>query len=137
MTPETLAALTRRAYRHLTPWSAEQFEQTLSGRFSLLASTEHAFVLGQIIADEAEILALAADPDRQRTGEATRALTDFHAQATARGATRVFLEVAAANAPARAFYTRQGYAEVGLRRGYYPRPDGTRDDAVIMSRALP
>ncbi|WP_323766540.1 GNAT family N-acetyltransferase [Antarctobacter sp.] len=137
MTPEALSALTQRAYRHLTPWSAAQFEQTLSGRFSLLTSSDHAFVLGQIIADEAEILALAADPDRQRTGEATRALTAFHTQAAARGAIRVFLEVAAANTPARAFYTRHGYAEVGLRPGYYPQPDGTRDDAVIMSRTLP
>lgn len=137
MTPETLAALTHRAYRHLTPWSAAQFAQSLSSPHSLLATSEHAFVLGQIIVDEAEILALATDPDRQRTGEASRALTAFHTQASARGATRVYLEVAAANDAARAFYSGQGYTRVGLRRAYYPRPDGTRDDAVIMSRSLP
>ena len=137
MTPETLAALTTRAYRHLTPWSAAQFAQTLANPHSLLVSTDHAFVLGQVIADEAEILALAADPDRQRQGEASRALTAFHTRAAERGAARVFLEVGAANAPARAFYIRHGYAEVGVRRGYYLRPDGTRDDAVIMSRSLP
>lgn len=137
MTPETLSALTQRAYRHLTPWSAAQFAQTLSCPHSLLTTTDHAFVLGQIIADEAEILALAADPEQQRKGEASRALSAFHRQATARGVTRVFLEVAAANDAARAFYSGHGYSGVGLRRDYYPRPDGSRDDAVVMCRTLP
>lgn len=137
MTPEALAALTARAYRHMAPWSAAQLADTLARPHALLAATDHACVLGTVVADEAEILALAADPDHQRRGEASRALDKFHAAAQARGATRVFLEVAAANAPARAFYSARGYAEAGRRRGYYARPDGTRDDAVIMSRALP
>lgn len=137
MTPDALADLTLRAYRHLTPWSAAQVEQTLASPHSLLVATDHAFVLGQVIADEAEILALAADPDKQRQGAASRALTAFHRQAAERGATRVFLEVAAANTPARALYARNGYTQIGLRRRYYRRPDGTRDDALVMSRSLP
>ena len=31
---------------------------------------------------------------------------------------------------------KEGFAEVALRRGYYPRPGGGREDAVIMARAL-
>ncbi|SMX38312.1 GNAT family N-acetyltransferase [Maliponia aquimaris] len=137
MTPETLAALAARAYTHMRPWSAAQFAETLAGPHTLLAATGHAFVLGTVVAGEAEILALAADPEVQRQGEGTRALAIFHAEATARGATACFLEVAATNAPARAFYADRGYAEAGRRRGYYTRPDGTRDDAVIMTRTLP
>ncbi|WP_305971261.1 MULTISPECIES: GNAT family N-acetyltransferase [unclassified Mameliella] len=137
MTPEALAALAARAYRHMKPWTAAQFAETLARPHALLASTEHAFVLGTVIVDEAEILALAADPDHQRRGAASRALRLFHAQAVERGARRIFLEVASANAPARAFYARHGYGETGLRQGYYPRPDGPPDDAVVMSRALP
>lgn len=137
MTPEALADLAERAYRHMTPWTAEQFADTLARPHTLLAATEHAFVLGTVIVDEAEILALAADPEHQRQGAASRALELFHAQTLERGARQVFLEVAAANTPARAFYARHGYSEIGLRRGYYPRPDGPPDDAVVMSRALP
>jgi ribosomal-protein-alanine N-acetyltransferase len=136
-TPEALAALSARAYRHMAPWSARAFAETLARPHALLIARPHAFVLGLVVADEAEILALAADPARQRQGHAGAALTAFHAAAQARGAARVVLEVAAANAPARAFYSRHGYGAEGLRRGYYPRPDGPADDAVIMARGLP
>ncbi len=137
MTPDQLAEVARRAYRHMRPWTAPQFADTLARPHALLSTTANAFVLGLVIADEAEILALACDPDFQRRGEAAQALTGFHAAALERQAQRVFLEVAAANDTARAFYCRHGYARAGLRRNYYPQPDGTRDDAVIMTRALP
>lgn len=137
MTPEALAALSARAYRHMAPWSAQAFAETLARPHALLTATEHAFVLGLVVAGEAEILALAADPDHQRQGAASAALAGFHEAAAARDATRVLLEVAAANTPARAFYSRQGYREIGLRRGYYRRPDQPPDDAVLMDRALP
>lgn len=137
MTPETLAALSARAYRHMTPWSAQAFADTLARPHALLTTTAHAFVLGLVVADEAEILALAADPDHQRRGLATAALNRFHAEAGAKGATRVLLEVAAANTAARAFYTQSGYREIGQRRGYYRRPGHAPDDAMLMDRPLP
>ncbi|MGP6086934.1 GNAT family N-acetyltransferase [Antarctobacter jejuensis] len=137
MTPEAASDIAARAYRHMTPWRADQIAATLRQPTALLSTSDHAFVLGQVIADEAEILALACDPDFQRQGEAARALDRFHTAAAQREATRVFLEVAARNAPARAFYEARGYTRAGLRKGYYPRPDGTRDDALIMTRALP
>jgi ribosomal-protein-alanine N-acetyltransferase len=49
---------------------------------------------------------------------------------------RMFLEVAAGNIAARALYDRAGYCECGRRKGYYQRPDATRDDAVVMEKAL-
>lgn len=137
MTPETLAALSGRAYRHMTPWNATQFAETLARPHALLTTTPNAFVLGLVIPDEAEVLALACDPDHQGQGQASRALDTFHRTAADRGAARIFLEVAAANSPARRFYAARGYTEAGLRRAYYARPDGSRDDAVVMTRALP
>lgn len=121
----------------MTPWRADQIAATLQQPTALLGASQHAFVLGQVIADEAEILALACDPDFQRRGEAARAINRFHAAAADRQAVRVFLEVAAKNSAARAFYAAQGYTPAGRRKGYYPQPDGPRDDAVIMTRALP
>ena len=137
MTPEALAALAARAYRHMPAWSAAQFEGTLASRFALLVAGDHGFVLGQVIADEAEILALATAPEAQRHGVASDLLARFVEQARARGAARVFLEVAADNAPAIALYRRHGFAQTGHRKAYYRRADGTSGDALLMSRALP
>jgi ribosomal protein S18 acetylase RimI-like enzyme len=36
------------------------------------------------------------------------------------------------NHRARALYLRRGFAEVGLRRGYYPAANGGREDAIVM-----
>lgn len=136
MTPETLAQISAAAYRHMAPWSAEDFAQTLASRFALLTTGPEAFVLGQVIVDEAEILALATAPAAQGKGAATEVLTRFCQEARARGATRLFLEVAASNLPARRLYEKHGFQQTGLRRGYYTRPEGGRDDALLMSRAL-
>ncbi|KUF12777.1 GNAT family N-acetyltransferase [Pseudoponticoccus marisrubri] len=138
MTPEAMAALAARAYRHGTAWSATAFADTLARPEALLGlSGDAAFALGLVIADEAEILAVACDPTQQRQGHAARALAQLHAAATGRGAGTVFLEVAAGNASAIAFYARHGYVVTGRRRGYYRTPDGGREDALLMVRALP
>jgi ribosomal-protein-alanine N-acetyltransferase len=44
----------------------------------------------------------------------------------------MFLEVAAANAPARALYAAAGYQRVGERRGYY----AGGIDALVLARPL-
>ena len=54
-----------------------------------------------------------------------------------RSATRIFLEVASLNTPARQFYAAQGFAENGLRKRYYTLRDGTKDDALLLSRPVP
>ncbi len=137
MTPDEMAALCSRAYHHMRPWSARQFADSLAQPTHLLEAHPQAFVLGQVVADEAEILALATDPDRQRQGHATRALLGFHAAAALRGAGRILLEVAEPNTAARAFYRAHGYDEIGRRKAYYPQAGAPPADAVIMARALP
>ncbi|WP_417742135.1 GNAT family N-acetyltransferase [Salipiger sp.] len=136
MSPAELAALAARAYRHTQPWSEAEFAATLSHPTALLTCAEGAFVLGRVIVDEAEILALASDPDGQRQGRARKVLATFEQDARARGAVSVFLEVAAENAPARGLYAACGYGETGRRKGYYRLADGSCDDALLMTKAL-
>lgn len=50
-----------------------------------------------------------------------------------RGRTEVFLEVRADNPRAHGLYRRRGFADIGLRRGYY-QPSGT--DAIVMRKDL-
>jgi ribosomal-protein-alanine N-acetyltransferase len=47
----------------------------------------------------------------------------------------LWLEVRASNTRARALYRRRGFAEVGVRKAYYPAPV-RREDAVVMSLAM-
>ncbi|MCA0939712.1 ribosomal protein S18-alanine N-acetyltransferase [Salipiger pacificus] len=136
LSAEDLAALSARAYIHMQPWSASAFAGTLEQPASLLVSEAGGFVLGLVVLDEAEILALATDPAQQRQGLGRRLLQAFEVAAQARGAETVFLEVAAANIPAQAFYSACGYTLSGRRKGYYRHADGSRDDALLMRRAL-
>jgi ribosomal-protein-alanine N-acetyltransferase len=136
VTAAELAAIAARAYRHMSPWSEADFAATLDHPATLLCAAKGAFVLGRVVVDEVEILALATDPDRQRSGAGRAVLARFETQARTRGAVSVFLEVAAENTPAIGFYTACGYRMTGRRKGYYKRPDGSRDDALLMSKAL-
>lgn len=136
MTAARMAQISARAYQHMSPWSESAFDARLARSDTVLARTGNAFVLGQVVLDEAEILALATDPAAQRQGEAAHALALFETAVRARGVTRVLLEVAAPNAPARAFYEKHGFAQCGLRRAYYAQPQGGRADALLMARAL-
>lgn len=138
MTPETLAGIAARAYRHMTPWTAAQYAETLGNACSLLVHEPGAFALGFVVPDDmGEIAALACDPAYQRQGRASRVLQRFCEAAAEQGAGRVILEVSAENGPAIAFYTARGFAMAGTRRGYYRTPDGRRADALVMTRALP
>jgi ribosomal-protein-alanine N-acetyltransferase len=47
----------------------------------------------------------------------------------------MFLEVRASNASAIALYEKRGFAEVGLRRNYYPTAKGS-EDAILMALDL-
>jgi len=137
MTPETLAALHARAFTAQRPWSAAEFASLLDSPLTFVVSDPHAFAVGRVIADEAELLTLATDPAQQRQGLGRKILGNYETAAKSRGATRSFLEVATDNQAAIQLYTSAGYAIDGQRPGYYKTPDGRSVDAVLMSRALP
>lgn len=129
-----LAALHAEAFD--SPWPDTAFADLLGqpGVFGLMA--DDGFILIRAVADEAEILTLAVRPSARRQGLA-RALVDAaRVHASTLGAERVFLEVAVGNTPARALYQASGFSEAGRRRDYYARPDGTREDALILSIPL-
>ena len=122
-------------------WDSESFTALMQQPASLaliaLSGDEArpvGFVLGRVIADEAEIMSIGVAQDRQRQGIAARLMTDFVRLAGKHGADRVFLEVAEDNEPARQLYLAQGFSEVGRRGAYYERPQGTRVDALVLAR---
>jgi ribosomal-protein-alanine N-acetyltransferase len=94
------------------------------------------FVIGQLAADEAEILSIGVSPNWQRAGLGTRLLEGL-ARAARRGeAKRIFLEVAEDNAAAVALYKKLGFVETGRRKRYYERAGKEPVDALTLMLAL-
>jgi ribosomal-protein-alanine N-acetyltransferase len=78
---------------------------------------------------EAELLNLAVDPQWRRKGVASALLAALRESAEG----EILLEVAEPNVPAIALYTRLGWEQVGLRRGYYLK--GTINAVVMKKRS--
>lgn len=129
---EVLAALHARAFDEV--WDAPTLVKLMAmpGTFALLASRDDVplgFILMRVIADEAEILTLAVDPQSRRQGVASALLAAGMETALTHGAARAFLEVSVTNQAAIALYTRAGWREAGRRPRYYA--DGS--DALLLS----
>jgi ribosomal-protein-alanine N-acetyltransferase len=94
------------------------------------------FVIGQLVADEAEILSIGVAPPWQRVGLGTQLLEGL-ARAARRGeAKRIFLEVAEDNTAAAALYKKLGFVEAGRRKRYYERAGGEAVDALMLVLTL-
>ncbi len=125
------------------PWDALSLRQLLDnpGSTAFVATVSDpsavaGFIVGQIAADEAEILSLGVTPAWHRRGVG-RALVTGLMRAVARAeARRIFLEVAEDNEPALGLYRGLGFEIAGRRTGYYHRANGAKVDAVMMARAL-
>jgi [ribosomal protein S18]-alanine N-acetyltransferase len=102
------------------------------GLFRGAARQPAGFVLSRLAADEAEILTIALDPALRGRGLSRQLLGSHLPALQRRGAARLFLEVEDGNAPAERLYRTAGFAIVGQRDGYYPKPDGSRARAHVM-----
>ncbi|MHA1573017.1 MAG: ribosomal protein S18-alanine N-acetyltransferase [Alphaproteobacteria bacterium] len=94
------------------------------------------FIIGQLAADEAEILSIGVAPEWQRLGLARTMIEGLARAATRAEAKRIYLEVAEDNAAATALYENLGFAEVGRRKGYYHTPGAQPVDAVLLALQL-
>lgn len=132
---ERLAAVHATAFD--APWDAAAFAGLLDQAGVFACETADGFILMRVVVDEAEILTLAVRPQARGQGQAAHLVAEGAAAAGARGADRVFLEVADDNAAARALYARAGFVEAGRRPAYYSRADGSRADALLLTLNLP
>jgi ribosomal-protein-alanine N-acetyltransferase len=132
MTPEDIARLMADALPDLRPWSPAEVAETLAAPGAVSVLAPHGFALGRAVSDEAELFAIAVHPDHRRSGKGAQLLAAWERAAAARHAQRLYLEVAADNAPARALYARAGWSETGRRRAYH----GPGRDALILTRTV-
>ncbi|MFH1468230.1 MAG: GNAT family N-acetyltransferase [Pseudomonadota bacterium] len=114
-------------------WSMVQLEAPLGDPDTLVlcggGSPPAGCAILRIVADEVELLRVGVRPAARRGGLGRALLAEGLAWARTRRATRCFLEVERANVAALGLYLRAGFAEVGVRRGYY----GARRDALLLA----
>jgi ribosomal-protein-alanine N-acetyltransferase len=136
---DVLAAAHARSFD--ASWSAPDIANLMSamGGFAYLAEGDEGavgFILGRAIGGEAEILTLVVAPDQRRSGVGHGLVEALVAEAAARGAGSVYLEVAADNEAAQALYRKAGFERAGFRRGYYARDGAKPVDALVLRRTL-
>lgn len=123
------------------PWTRGNFVDSLAaGHTAWTLNRPGGELLGYCVAmagaDEMHLLNITVAPAFQRAGHARRMLTALARHCVANRAMRLWLEVRVGNAGARAAYLRLGFVAMGVRKGYYPAPGGSREDAVVMSLDL-
>jgi ribosomal-protein-alanine N-acetyltransferase len=116
------------------PWTADMFRAELtenpSAYFFVAVAGDDivGYIGGWRVADELQVVSLAARPDARRSRVASRLLAHLfdHAGAPVR---RASLEVRRSNHVAIAMYEQFGFRPAGVRRGYYDEP---KEDAIVM-----
>ena len=121
------------------PWSRSNFADSIASAYQCWVARIDSVLVGyfvvMIAVDEAHLLTIGVAPKRQRQGIGARLLRQAMAVALAGGARTLLLEVRPSNGAALAMYRHFGFAQIGVRRGYYPAADG-REDALVMTHAL-
>lgn len=128
-------------------WNRRQVEDALllgQSHYALLAAHGEepsgdelaaAFFLSRHGFEEEELLLLAVDPAHRRKRLASALLERLCADAKARGATRLLLEMRANN-PAETLYRVHGFKPIGRRAQYYRSAIGEPLDAVTFAKDL-
>ena len=133
---EQAAALERKALQ--TAFSAKQIEESLkTDSFGYFVALDGESVVGvastTCVAGDAELVNLAVEEKKRRSGIATELLNFVFRELNAEGGENLSLEVASRNEGAVRFYENLGFKEVGRRRGFYRNPT---DDALVMIKSL-
>lgn len=145
---DAVVQIEQRAYAF--PWSRGNFTDSLAAGYlaQLLVQPDTsacgvrtaAMPLGYYLAmpgvDEMHLLNITVAPEHEHRGHARHMLRHLMAASLEGGARTLWLEVRESNDRARRLYERWGFQAVGLRKGYYPAPQGQREHAIVMSLPL-
>ncbi|MYZ43105.1 tRNA (adenosine(37)-N6)-threonylcarbamoyltransferase complex dimerization subunit type 1 TsaB [Schauerella aestuarii] len=122
------------------PWTRGNFADALEAGYDACVVRDEQALLGfcllMMAPDVAHLLVIAVDDSRHRQGVGTYILEWCMARTANRGLPAILLEVRPSNPGALAFYARHGFAQIGVRKGYYPAPHQQREDAIVMKKTL-
>lgn len=136
---DAVALIEQQAYAF--PWSRGNFIDSLAAgyRMQVLQAADGeliGYTVAMIGVDEVHLLNITVAPRWQRQGHGQALLDAVVAQVREVGLPTLLLEVRTSNDGARLMYERAGFLHIGLRKGYYPAPQGQREDAFVMAMAV-
>lgn len=121
------------------PWTHGNFSDSLAAGYHCwiveCGGGMAGYMVVAIAAGEAHLLNLSVAAAWQRQGVGRQLLAFVLKLARDYAAGKILLEVRPSNPAARALYAAAGFAEVGLRHGYYPAGEA-REDAVVLQLEL-
>ena len=120
------------------PWSESSIATYAEkGNTIFVVARRGAEVVGYIailcILDEGNLVSIAVHEKCREMGIATELLDIAYERAAARGVASIHLEVRESNAAAIRMYEKEGFAEVGRRKGFYSKP---AEDAILYIKEL-
>ena len=131
---DAVVAVEKAAYEF--PWTRGNFIDALAAGYDAQVLTHETQLLGYFIVmagvDEMHLLNITVAPDAHGRGHARFMLGEIVTLCRRAAAKKLWLEVRGSNLRARAIYRRFGFDDIGLRKGYYPAPQGQREDAIVM-----
>lgn len=88
--------------------------------------------------DELHLLNITVSPKLRQLGLGSRMMVAIEGVAAQQNFPRIILEVRPSNLAALTLYKSLGYAEIGLRKNYYPADSqtGVREDAIVMAKSI-
>ncbi|NMA79298.1 MAG: ribosomal protein S18-alanine N-acetyltransferase [Clostridiales bacterium] len=121
-----------------TPWSErayhDEFANPNSYTFIACIGNEViGYVNAAIVLDECSINNIAIIPNYRKKRIAPLLLITLENLCRERGVSFITLEVRVSNHAARRLYRKAGFDDVGIRKGFYKRPD---EDAILMTKYL-
>ena len=124
-----------------TKWGEAAFGEMLAspGTSAIFISSQNnptGFVLFRKAADEAEIITICIRPAVRQLGQAKLLMQHMENLLKKDGVKSLFIEVAISNLAGLALYGSCGFIQAGVRKNYYERGDGAREDALIMRKGL-
>ena len=132
---QDVLCIERNSYNY--PWSEKIFSDCIKNNYlcRILALDNEliGYLICSIIQDECHIMNLCIKSDFRRLGYARLILNELHSELRKLKCKIVFLECRSSNERALKLYYAEGYNEIGVRKNYYPAPDGY-EDATILAK---
>lgn len=134
---DTVVAIEQSIYEH--PWTPGNFADSLTAGYHCwiveCGGAIAGYAVVAVAAQEAHLLNLSIAGPLQHRGLGRELLVFAVKLARDYAARSILLEVRPSNEAARALYAAAGFAEIGIRKSYYPAGAG-REDAVVLALTL-
>lgn len=119
------------------PWTRGNFLDSLYSGYEAWTLREPAgmlagYFLVMLVVDEAHLLNISVRRDLHGKGIGRMQLDKIVDVTKEKGMTSILLEVRPSNLRALAVYNQYGFEQIGVRKGYYPASNNTREDAIVM-----